>query len=234
MTDQSNQNKRNLAMTPPRILIAVTNCRAIDPDHQTGVWFEEFAVPVMLFQANGLSMTIASPRGGHVPVDPRSEPGVGDATLAVRALLWETKPLHEVRPLDYDAIFLPGGHGAMFDLPSNITLGRLLSDFAQQGKVIAAVCHGPAGFIGARRADGTPLVAGKRLTAFTNEEEAATGLDRLMPFLLESRLCELGARFIAQPTWSEHIEVDGTLITGQNPQSSRSLALAMLEVLKND
>jgi putative intracellular protease/amidase len=121
----------------------------------------------------------------------------------------------------------------MFDLPGDVTLGHLLSDFASAGKVIAAICHGPVGFIGARRADGFPLVAGKTMTAFTNEEEAATGLDRLMPFLLESRLREMGARFIARPAGFDHIEVDGTLITGQNPRSSRSLALAVLEALKD-
>jgi putative intracellular protease/amidase len=219
-------------MVPPRILIVATNCATIDATHPTGVWFSEFAVPVLLFQDSGLTMTIASPRGGHVPVDPRSEPESTDSTILVRSLLWQTTPLHEVRAADFDAVFLPGGHGTMFDLPGHVTLGRLLSDFALQGKIIAAVCHGPAGLIGARRADGAPLVTGKTITAFTNEEESATGLDGLMPFLLESKLRELGARFIVKPRWSDHVEVDGKLITGQNSQSSRSIAQAVLEALK--
>ena len=121
----------------------------------------------------------------------------------------------------------------MFDLPGNTDLQTLLGEYATQGKYIAAVCHGPAGFVDVTLPNGEPLVAGKTLTGFTNEEESAAGLSEKMPFLLESRLKELGAHFIAQPNWSDHIEIDGKLITGQNPQSTKSVAEALIKNLTN-
>jgi putative intracellular protease/amidase len=219
--------------TSRRILIVVTSHDHIDATHPTGLWFEEFSVPYQAFVNQDFSVTVASPRGGSVPVDPRSEPHTqeDDALAEVRAALQQTVPLSEVSVEDFDAIFLPGGHGTMFDLPDNGTLQRLLADFAQTGKVIGAVCHGPAGFVGVRLADGSPLVAGKTLTAFTDSEEQAVALDTLMPFLLESRLRELGARFVAEPDWANHVERDGTLITGQNPQSSGSVARAVIDAV---
>ena len=119
----------------------------------------------------------------------------------------------------------------MFDLPSNTTLQTLIRQFAEAGKVIAAVCHGPAGLVGVTMTNGQPLVKGKRVTGFTNEEERAVKLDDKVPFLLEDRLRELGADFIAQPLWSDHVERDGYLITGQNPQSGISTAKAVIEAL---
>ncbi|WP_376796605.1 type 1 glutamine amidotransferase domain-containing protein [Thermogemmatispora sp.] len=215
------------------ILIVVTGHDRIDDEHRTGIWFEEFAVPYQAFKEQGWQITVASPRGGSVPVDPRSEPQGEEAQkyAEARAQLHNTRPLAGLRAADYDAIFLPGGHGVMFDLAEDTTLHHLLGDFEQQGKVIAAVCHGPAGLVGAKRADGQPLVAGKTITAFTDEEERATGLDKFMPFLLESRLRELGANFVTRPNWSDHVERDGRLITGQNPQSSASIARAVIEAL---
>jgi putative intracellular protease/amidase len=218
---------------PRRILMVVTGHDRIDDEHRTGIWFEEFAVPYQAFKEQGWQITVASPRGGSVPVDPRSEPKEEEAQkyAEARAQLQNTRPLAGLNAADYDAIFLPGGHGVMFDLAEDTTLHRLLGDFEGQGKVIAAVCHGPAGLVGARRADGQPLVAGKTITAFTDEEERATGLDKFMPFLLETRLRELGANFVTRPNWSDHVERDGRLITGQNPQSSASIARAVIEAL---
>ncbi|WP_297162635.1 type 1 glutamine amidotransferase domain-containing protein [Thermogemmatispora sp.] len=215
------------------ILMVVTGHDRIDDEHRTGIWFEEFAVPYQAFKEQGWQITVASPRGGSVPVDPRSEPKDEEAQkyAEARAQLHNTRPLAGLNAADYDAIFLPGGHGVMFDLAEDTTLHRLLADFERQGKIIAAVCHGPAGLVGARRDDGQPLVAGKTITAFTDEEERATGLDKFMPFLLETRLRELGANFVARPNWSDHVERDGRLITGQNPQSSASIARAVIEAL---
>ena len=139
----------------------------------------------------------------------------------------------KVGPGGLDALFLPGGHGTMFDLPGSVPLKKLLETLNAQGRVIAAVCHGPAGLVGAKRADGQPLVAGKRLTAFTNSEERAVELDGLMPFLLESRLRELGADFAPALNWTDHVEIDGNLITGQNPQSSSSVAQAVIRALSD-
>jgi putative intracellular protease/amidase len=124
----------------------------------------------------------------------------------------------------FDAIFLPGGHGTMFDLPENEKLQALIREMYEEDKVVAAVCHGPAGLVGVTLSDGTSLVKGKKITAFTDEEEREITLDRFMPFLLETRLRELGANFVAASNWSDHLQVDGKLITGQNPQSTISVA----------
>ena len=220
--------------TSKRILLVVTSHDRVDATHRTGVWFEEFAVPYHLFQAQGWDITVASPRGGSVPLDPRGEPkgDESEKTAEARAVLQQTIALSEVSADQFDAVYIPGGHGAMFDLAEDVTLENLLGDFARQDKVIASVCHGLAGLVKARRTDGTPLVAGKTITSFTNNEESAGGLDPLMPFLLETRLRELGANFVVQPNWSDHIERDGKLLTGQNPQSSGSLARAIIEALQ--
>ncbi|NEQ21559.1 MAG: type 1 glutamine amidotransferase domain-containing protein [Microcoleus sp. SIO2G3] len=215
-----------------RVLMVVTNCDRIDDTHPTGIWFEEFAIPYMEFKSNGFEVTVASPKGGVAPLDPRSTETeeVSNWTEAQEALQ-HTQALASVEAADFDAVFLPGGHGTMFDLPDSADLHKLLSAFAEADKVIAAVCHGPAGFVGAKLADGTPLVAGKTITGFTNDEERAVELDQLMPFLLETRLRELGGQFVVQPNWSDHIEQDGKLITGQNPQSSKSAAQAVVSAL---
>jgi putative intracellular protease/amidase len=217
-----------------KILMVVTSCAQIDASHPTGLWLEEYAVPYGEFIARGHRVTAASIRGGRVPVDPRSAPAAAPAQAWAEAVrtLQATLPVASVRAADYDAIFLPGGHGTMFDLPDDPALQSLLTAFADGDKVIGAVCHGPAGLVGARLSNGTPLVAGRRVTGFTNDEEKAAGLDTLMPFLLESRLRELGGHFVARPNWSDHVEVDGPLITGQNPQSSASVARAVAEALQ--
>lgn len=119
----------------------------------------------------------------------------------------------------------------MFDLPNNKKLQELLRDFFEEGKIVAAVCHGPAGLVGATLSNGQPLVAGKRVNAFTDREEADTGLRDQLPFLLESKIRELGAIFVAAPNWSTHFEVDGNLITGQNPQSTLAVTKAVIEKL---
>jgi putative intracellular protease/amidase len=216
------------------ILIVVTSHDHIDATHPTGLWFEEFAIPYKEFISQGFEITVASIRGGSVPIDPRSEPKPEEVeqTAQARNVLRQTQAIGEVHATNFDAIFLPGGHGTMFDLPENTTLQHLLGDFASEDKVIAAVCHGPAGLVGARLADGTPLVANKTITAFTDDEERAAKLDGSVPFLLESRLRELGGRFVVEPNWSDHVERDGKLITGQNPQSSGSIAKAVIEALQ--
>jgi len=215
-----------------RVLMVVTNHREITPDHPTGLWLSEFTEPYTVFRQAGYEVTVASLQGGKAPIDPRSLPETNDPeTLAAIAPLEKTLPLREVDTDPFDAIFLPGGHGTMYDLPPSQELGRVLRAFSESGRVIAAVCHGPAGLVGATLADGSPLVKGKRVTGFTNEEERAAGFDTLMPFLLEDRLRELGATFVGAPPWTDHVERDGNLITGQNPQSSLSTARAVVEAL---
>lgn len=216
--------------------MVVTSHGAIDAAHPTGVWFEEFAIPYALFREHGCRVTVASPKGGDTPIDPGSLEGY-EATPrneAARAALRNTRVLDaSLRAEHFDAIFFPGGHGTMFDLPDNEEVQRLVSEFAQADKVLASVCHGPACLVGARLRDGTALVKGRRLTSFTDDEERAVELDRSMPFLLETRLRELGARFVPEENWKDHVVVDGRLVTGQNPQSSASAARAVMRLLED-
>ncbi|CAG7654475.1 type 1 glutamine amidotransferase domain-containing protein [Paenibacillus allorhizosphaerae] len=203
------------------ILIVVTNHTDIVEGKRTGIWLSEFAEAYLGFTKQGYGVTVASPLGGAGPVDPGS---IGENTpqemIETKLHLEHTVKLDEISAEPFDAIFLPGGHGTMYDLPRSEKLRQLLREFYEANKVVAAVCHGPAGLIHATRSDGQPLVAGKRISAFTNREEAETTLDRHLPFLLESKLRELGAIHTAAPNWTVHYEVDGNLITGQNPQST--------------
>jgi putative intracellular protease/amidase/sugar lactone lactonase YvrE len=219
------------------VLIVTTSHDRFDGanPHPTGVWLEEFAVPYMELLKNGIEMAIASPKGGAMPIDPRSLPTPEQEKEwqpAIEATK-QTVKLEDVKSEDFDAIFLPGGHGPMFDLPDNQDLQRLLREFYEGGKIIAAVCHGPAGLVGATLADGTPLVKGKTLTSYTDSEEVAAKLDKEVPFILEQRLRELGADFIARENKADHVERDGNLITGQNPNSSASIARAIVAALNN-
>lgn len=203
--------------------------------HPTGVWMEEFALPYLELVKNGIEMTIASPKGGAMPVDPRSLPTPEQEKAwqsAIQASK-QTVQLSGVNATEFDAIFLPGGHGPMFDLPGNPDLQRLLREFHEAGKIIAAVCHGPAGLVGATLADGTPLVKDKVLTSYTDAEEVAAKLDQEVPFILEQRLRELGAIFIAHENKADHVERDGKLLTGQNPNSSASIARAIITALNH-
>lgn len=207
-----------------RVLVVVTGHEAIDDETPTGVWLEEFARPYRAFVDQGYGVDVASPEGGLAPIDPRSEEAAEEEWAEARARLRDTLRLTDVSADPYDALFLPGGHGTMFDFPGDPDLGRLVAEFAASDRVIAAVCHGPAGFVGVTDGDGEPVVAGMRMTAFTDAEEAETGLEDRMPFLLESRLRELGADFETRDPWSDHVVVDGTWVTGQNPQSSAGVA----------
>ena len=202
--------------------------------HPTGVWMEEFALPYLEFAKNGIEMTIASPKGGAMPIDPRSlpTPEQEQAWHSAIASSKQTVKLSDVTSTEFDAIFLPGGHGPMFDLPDNADLQRLLREFHDAGKVIAAVCHGAAGLVGVTLLDGTPLVKNKVMTAYTYSEEVAANLDKEVPFILEQRLRELGAIFVAGENKADHVERDGKLISGQNPNSSASIARAIVTALK--
>jgi putative intracellular protease/amidase/sugar lactone lactonase YvrE len=220
-----------------KILIVTTSHDRFgdDQSHPTGVWLEEFALPYMELLKHGIEMTIASPKGGAMPIDPRSlpTPEQEQAWQPAIAAASHTAKLADMNAAEFEAIFLPGGHGPMFDLPDNPDLQRLLREFHEAGKAISAVCHGPAGLVGATLADGTPLVHGKVLTSYTYSEEIAAKLDQDVPFILEHRLRQLGAEFIAHANKTDHIEQDGLLITGQNPNSSASIARAIVAALTN-
>lgn len=218
------------------VLIIVTSFSEIAAGEPTGLWLEEFAVPYIEFKRKGFGVSVASVQGGKAPIDPRSNPTSEQKETWAEAIqsLDNTAPVASIKAADFDAVFIPGGHGTMFDFPNSKNLHKALRDFAEQDKVIAAMCHGPASLVGVTLEDGTPLLAGRTLTSFTNDEEAAAGIIDKMPFLLETRLRKLGAKFVEKPNWSDHVQVDGKLITGQNPQSSKSTALAVINALNHN
>lgn len=217
-----------------KILMVVTSHSELPNGHKTGLWLEEYAVPYNEFVKAGFDVITASPKGGEAPIDPRSFEDEKAASTYADALkqIKNTKPLTEIDPAPFDAIFFPGGHGPMFDLATDARVKDLLRHFVDNGKIYAAVCHGPAAFIGATTASGQPIVAGKRLTAFTNDEEREVQLDKVVPFLLADKLGSEGAKYEEAPKWSDHSVTDGKLVTGQNPQSSASTARAVIAQLR--
>jgi len=208
---------------------------------KTGFWLEEFAAPYYVFADAGAEVALASPRGGQPPLDPKSdEPDAQtDATRRFRAdpqaqrLLARTQPLAEVRAADHDAVFFPGGHGPLWDLAEDRRCTDLIQNLLAAGKPVAAVCHAPGVLRHAKAVDGGPLVAGRKITGFSDSEEAAVGLTGVVPFLVESELRRLGARYECGPDWQEHVVSDGMLITGQNPASSAAAARALLACVRN-
>lgn len=217
-----------------KILMIVTNADQMGGEHKTGLWLQEFVEPATEFREAGYEVVAASPQGGRPPIDPNSYsnelPRVWDGVMEP---IHDTVPLSEVDPTSYAGIFLCGGHGTMVDFPKNEQLEELLRHFLTEQKVIGSVCHGPAGFIGVEDHNGRPLVEGKKITGFTNEEEDQTGLTSVVPFLLEDELKEAGAEFNSEEAYKDHVVVDEPFVTGQNPQSSLSSAQKMIELLKN-
>ncbi|MBS2967398.1 type 1 glutamine amidotransferase domain-containing protein [Metabacillus sp. KIGAM252] len=216
------------------ILMVVTTADKMNNGHSTGLWLSEFGEAYVEFAKLGYEVTVASPLGKKAPVDDRSLEGgeTSQEILDTAKYLENTVKLEDIEDLSvFDAVFMPGGHGTMFDLPDNIKLHEIVRDMYEADKIVAAVCHGPAGLVGVKLSDGTPLVAGKTVTAFTDEEERETTLDQYMPFLLETRLRELGANVVTKDNWTDHLQADGNLITGQNPQSTISVAKEVIKQL---
>lgn len=216
------------------ILFVLTSHDQINEEHKTGLWFSEFAEPYEIFQEAGFRLTTASIKGGNAPIDPRS---LNEETSAKWAELIrvaeQTVAIADVTSEGYDAIFMPGGHGTMFDMPDHPKLQSLIAEFAESDRIVGAVCHGPAALVNVRLSDGEYLVKGRKVTAFTNEEEKASTFDRFMPFMLEDKLRAAGAEFIGKPKWSDHVVSDGKLVTGQNPQSSVSIAHTIVRMLNS-
>lgn len=219
--------------TIKKVLMVVTNRDHYDAEHKTGLWLEEYAAPYHELRAAGYEVVVASPRGGQAPLDPVSVPEDIPAawTEAVSALT-QTVTLSAVNPADFAGVILPGGHGPLFDLAQDEQLAMLLRYFDEQQRLIAAVCHGLAGLLKAVTAAGQPLVAGRKVTGFTNQEEELAGLTALVPFAVETCLREQGGVFSAGAPWSEHVVIDGHWITGQNPQSSQRFATAVIDWLR--
>lgn len=215
------------------ILMLVTSADKMTHGKPTGLWLEEFAVPYDTFTEAGYQVKVVSTKGGAAPIDPRSEPSADQAAAWKSAAqrLIETKPVDSVKAEDFRAMFISGGHGAMFDLAKDPAVATLIQKFDEQAKPIAAVCHGPAALVNVVRKDGIPLVNGRTLTTFTNAEERAVKLEKEMPFLLETRLRKLGATVETRDNFVAHAVRDGNLITGQNPASSEATAKLLLEAL---
>ena len=230
-------------LTISGILMVTTSADRMTPGTEpTGVWLEELTTPYHAFRDAGAEVTLASIKGGAIPVDQRSVnvDGENDASVerylkdeALKAEVAGTPVFTSIDPAGYDALFLPGGHGTMFDYPVSDELARLVERFDREGRIVAAVCHGPAGLVSAKKADGTPLVAGRRVAGFTDSEERAVGLDQAVPFLLETRLKELGGKHEGGPDFAPFALRDGNLVTGQNPASATRTAELVMEALKD-
>lgn len=202
----------------------------------TGYNLAEVTHPLEKLQAAGIAVEFASPKGGDAPLD-----GLEDMSDPVIARYWadadfrhaiaHTLPLDDIDPARYSAIFFAGGHGTMWDFPDNAAAQNAIRAIDAAGGIVSAVCHGPAALVNARRADGTLLVAGKRLAAFTDDEEEEVQSTHVVPFLLASTLTERGAHHQNAVNWADNVVVDGRLITGQNPQSAGSLGVALRDAL---
>jgi len=214
------------------ILIIVTGASQMTSGDKTGVWLEEFAVPYIKFKKEGFEVTVATINGGVVPIDPASGDGAKPEWKEAIDALKNAQKLETIDSDKYAAVYMPGGHGAMFDLAEDKVVKETLAKFADAGKVISAVCHGPASLVGVKLKNGKYLVEGKKLTSFTNSEEDEVQKSDKMPFMLESKLIEQGAAFQAKGNWADNVVVDGNLITGQNPSASASIADAIIKSVK--
>jgi putative intracellular protease/amidase len=205
---------------------------------KTGFWLEEFAAPYYVFTDAGARVTLASPKGGQPPIDPKSDLPENQTPAMERfkhdsqaqAVLARTVRLEDLRSADFDAVFYPGGHGPLWDLVDNPHSVALIESFYDSGKPVAAVCHAPA-VLSRVKHHGVPLVEGKRVAGFTNSEEEAVQLTNIVPFLVEDELKRLGGIFQRVPDWQSLAITDGHLVTGQNPASSTAGAQALLKLL---
>ena len=227
-------------MTSRILMIVTSNARMGDTGQPTGLWAEELAVPYYALADAGVEVTLASPAGGPAPIDPGSVKPVGQndpvverflADTLLQARIAATPKASEFDGAAFDAVFFPGGHGTMWDLPVDAGVTRAVERAFADGKLIASVCHGAAGLVTARRPDGHSIVKDLRVNSFTDAEETAVGLEKVVPFLLETRLRELGGRFEGTGNWQPFALRDGQLITGQNPQSSHLVAQSLLAAL---
>ena len=222
------------------LIVLTSHDRLGDTGKKTGFWLEEFAAPYYVLKDAGATITLASPKGGQPPLDPKSELPENLTALtkrfrtdkAAQAKLAITIKLANVSADDFDAVFYPGGHGPLWDMPDNATSIALIEAFVKADKPVGAVCHAPAALVNVRGTDGEYLVKGKRVTGFTNAEEQAVGLTAVVPFLLEDRLEERGGVYSKGANWAPCVQVDGKLVTGQNPASSGPAAEELLKLLR--
>lgn len=222
-----------------KVLMVLTSHDQLgDGGHKTGFWLEEFAAPYYVFRDAGCTITLASPAGGQPPMDPRSDEPEAQTPATERfqqdaeaqAALASTRQLERLDADNFDALFYPGGHGPLWDLAENGDSISLIEAFFSSGKPVGAVCHGPA-VLRHTFSAGEPLVKGRRVTGFSNSEEAAIGLTDVVPFLVENMLRNNGGNYSCADDWQSHVICDGHLVTGQNPASSEDAARALLALL---
>ena len=220
------------------LMVTTSHDQLGNTGRKTGFWLEEFAAPYFVFRDAGVQLTLASPKGGQPPIDPKSDLPEGQTPAMTRFKedttaqkeLSQTLKLADMKSDAFDTIFYVGGHGPMWDLVDDPTSIALIESFYNSGKVVAAVCHSPAVF---HRVvyQGAPIVRGKRVTGFTNGEEEAVQLTKVVPFLVEDELKRLGARYEKAADWESFAVVDGRLVTGQNPASSTAAAHALVSLI---
>jgi len=224
-----------------KVLIVITSHDQLgNTGRKTGFWLEELAAPYYAFKDAGVEITLASPKGGRPPLDPKSNEPEFRTDLTVRfekdpaaeAQLDKTVRLDGVRQEDFDTVFYPGGHGPMWDLAEDRHSIKLIESFLAAGKPIGIVCHSTGALHHVKGADGKLLVQGKEVTGFTNGEEEEVGLTKIVPFLVEDEMLKLGAIFSKKANWDAHVVSDGLLITGQNPHSSGPAAKALMAAVK--
>jgi putative intracellular protease/amidase len=223
-----------------KILMILTSHDTLgDTGEKTGFWLEEFAAPYYVLRDAGAEITLASPAGGQPPLDPKSDAADAQTAAtrrfkkdeAAQKALATTVPLSTVDAAAFDAVFYPGGHGPLWDLAEDADSRRLIESFVSSDRPLGAVCHAPAIFRHTTGTDGKPLVSGRRVTCFTNTEEAAVGLTDVVPFLVEDMLTANGGLYEKGEDWGSHVVVDGKLVTGQNPASSDAAAHELLKLL---
>ncbi len=225
-----------------KILMVLTSHDLLgNTGRKTGFWLEEFAAPYFVFRDAGVELTLASPKGGQPPIDPKSDlpenqtPAMArfKQDQAAQQALAQTARLADMKAEDFDSIFYPGGHGPMWDLVDNTDSIALIESFYNSGKPVAAVCHAPA-VLHRVTHKGAPIVKGKRVTGFANTEEEAVQLTKVVPFLVEDELKRLGGHYEKAPDWESFAIVDGRLITGQNPASSTAAAQELLKLMQRN
>ncbi|AQQ00659.1 type 1 glutamine amidotransferase domain-containing protein [Pseudoalteromonas aliena] len=226
-------------MSKEILMVLTSHAELGNTGEKTGFWVEEFAAPYYAFIDAGVEVTLASPAGGQPPIDPTSTLADFqtdatkryDADSAAQTLMANTKVLSEVNSSDFDAVFYPGGHGPLWDLVDNTDSISLIESFIKEQKPVAAVCHASAAFLNVKDIDGNALVAGKKVTGFTNSEEAAVQLTDIVPFLVEDELIKKGGDYQKTEDWGVLALEDGLVITGQNPASSELAAKKLLTKL---
>ncbi|MCX2919564.1 MULTISPECIES: type 1 glutamine amidotransferase domain-containing protein [Stenotrophomonas] len=226
-----------------KVLIVLTSHDQLgNTGKKTGFWLEELAAPYYTFKDAGAEIVLASPKGGQPPLDPKSnEPDFKtdatrrfEADVDANAQLANTVRLDSVSQADFDTVFYPGGHGPLWDLAEDRHSVALLEAFIAAGKPVALVCHAPGVLRDVKTAEGTPLVQGRKVTGFTNTEEAGVGLTEVVPFLVEDMLKAAGGHYSKGPDWGSYVVTDGVLITGQNPASSAETAAVLLRTVASN